>query len=89
MTRAEVESIEGDEGDFTVQVVQQPRYIDMDKCIACGDCSAKCPKKVDNEYNENLDKRKATYVQYAQAVPLKYAIDPVNCIYLTKGKCRL
>jgi heterodisulfide reductase subunit A2 len=59
----------------------------MDKCIACGACADKCPKKVENQYNENLDKRKAIYVQYAQAVPLKYCIDKDNCIYLTKGKC--
>ena len=60
----------------------------MDKCIACGLCAEKCPKKVDNEYNMGLSKRKAAYVQYAQAVPLKYALDPENCIYLQKGKCR-
>jgi heterodisulfide reductase subunit A2 len=79
--------LQGEEGDFTVKVVSHPRYVDMDKCIACGACAEKCPKKVENKYNENLDKRKAIYVQYAQAVPLKYCIDQDNCIYLTKGKC--
>ncbi len=59
----------------------------MDKCIACGMCAEKCPKKVDDLYNERLIKRKAVYVPYSQAVPLKYAIDPQSCIYLTKGKC--
>ena len=60
----------------------------MDKCIACGACTDKCPKKLSNEYNEGLDKRKAVYVQYAQAVPLKYCIDKDNCIYFIKGKCK-
>ena len=60
----------------------------MDKCIACGLCAEKCPKKVLDEYDTGLVKRKAIYVKYAQAVPLKYAIDPEQCIYLTKGKCR-
>ena len=59
----------------------------MDKCIACGLCAEKCPKRVDDGYNENLIKRKAIYVPYSQAVPLKYAIDPENCIYLKNGKC--
>jgi len=59
----------------------------MDKCIACGVCTEKCPKKVDDPYNENMVKRKAIYVEYPQAVPLKYAIDPEICLYLTKGKC--
>jgi len=59
----------------------------MDKCIACGLCAEKCPKKVDDLYNEKISKRKAIYVPYSQAVPLKYAIDASQCIYLTKGKC--
>ena len=60
----------------------------MDKCIACGICAEKCPKKVINEYDAGLVKRKAAYVKYPQAVPLKYAIDPAHCIYLKKGKCK-
>ncbi len=60
----------------------------MDKCIACGLCSEKCPKKVPNAYDGGLAKRKAVYVQYAQAVPLKYTIDPDQCIYLIRGKCK-
>ena len=89
MTLSEVKSIKGEEGDFEVKVTQHPRYIDPDKCIACGLCTEKCPRKVDSEYDAGLGKRKAIYVQYAQAVPLKYAIDATNCIYLTKGKCRV
>jgi heterodisulfide reductase subunit A len=62
--------------------------VDADKCIACGQCAEKCPKKVVDTYNEKLFKRKAIYVPYSQAVPLKYTIDAENCIYFTKGKCR-
>jgi heterodisulfide reductase subunit A len=60
----------------------------MDACIACGTCSEKCPAKVVDEFNEGLAKRKAIYVPYAQAVPLKYAIDRDHCIYFQKGRCR-
>jgi heterodisulfide reductase subunit A len=62
--------------------------VDTDKCIACGLCAEKCPKKVSNDYDGGLAKRKAVYVQYAQAVPLKYTIDPDQCIYLIRGKCK-
>ena len=82
-----MESISGKEGDFAIKVIQHPRYVDVDKCIACGLCAEKCPKKVNNEYDAGLAQRKAVYVKYAQAVPLKYAIDE-NCIYLQKGKCK-
>jgi heterodisulfide reductase subunit A len=86
LTNSEVQGLEGEEGDFTVKVLEHPRFIDMDKCIACGACYDKCPKKIPNEYNEGLDKRKAAYVRYAQAVPLKYCIDKDNCIYFQNGK---
>ncbi len=63
----------------------------MEKCIACGTCEEKCPAKTVDEFNEGLSKRKAIYVTYPQAVPLKYVIDPDRCIYYrkkTKGKCK-
>ncbi len=60
----------------------------MDKCIACGLCAEKCPKKVDDPFNMGRGKRKAVYIKYGQAVPLKYAIDADHCLYLTRGKCR-
>jgi heterodisulfide reductase subunit A len=70
-------------------VVEKARYIDMQKCIACGVCAEKCPKKVLDEYNEGLAKRKAAYLGYAQAVPPKYVIDKANCLYFLKGgKCK-
>ncbi len=81
-------SIDGKAGDFTVTVRQSPRYVDMEKCIACGACAEKCPKKVVNEYNEGIDIRKAIYVPYPQAVPLKYAIDADSCIYFKNGRCK-
>ncbi len=86
ITMADVEKVEGEAGNFSVRVRERPRYIDMDKCIACGVCAEKCPKKVDDEFNTGLNKRKSAYVKYPQAVPLKYAIDDETCIYFVKGK---
>jgi heterodisulfide reductase subunit A len=42
---------------------------------------------VEDRYNAGLVQRKSAYVEYAQAVPLKYAIDPDTCIMIQKGKC--
>jgi heterodisulfide reductase subunit A len=88
LTLTEVQHIDGEAGNFEVKLTQNPRYVDMDKCIACNACAEKCPKKVSNEYDSGLGKRKSVYVQYAQAVPLKYAIDADTCIYFLKGKCK-
>jgi heterodisulfide reductase subunit A len=86
-TLSEVSEINGEAGNFNVELIQHPRYIDESLCIACGLCAEKCPKKVDDRYNMGLVKRKSAYVEYAQAVPLKYAIDGDTCIYIQKGKC--
>ncbi len=88
LTLSEVVEVQGDVGNFTIKVRKKPRYIDTDKCIACGLCAEKCPKKVDDEFNTNMGKRKAVYIKYGQSVPLKYAIDEDNCLYLTRGRCR-
>lgn len=88
LTLSEVEDIRGKEGNFEVTVLKHPRYVDESKCVACGICAQKCPRKVDNPFDEGLGQRKAIYVLYPQAVPLKYAIDRAHCIYFEKGKCR-
>jgi heterodisulfide reductase subunit A2 len=85
---AEVMGVSGEEGSYQVEVLQKARYIDASRCIACGICAEKCPKQVPNEFNQGLSFRKAAYVLYPQAIPLKYAIDKEWCIYFLKGKCR-
>ncbi|MEW5733324.1 MAG: FAD-dependent oxidoreductase [Thermodesulfobacteriota bacterium] len=87
LTLSEVTGITGSAGNFTVSVDVHPRYVDVARCIACGLCAEKCPKKVPDAYEEGLVNRKAIYVKLAQAVPLKYAIDAEHCLYLTKGRC--
>jgi len=88
LTLSEVLDVRGEPGNLRVDLLQHPRYVDLEKCIGCGTCAEKCPKKVKDDYNEGLIKRKAIYVPYAQAVPLKYAIDKDNCIFFEKGKCK-
>lgn len=86
-TLSEVTNIAGEPGNFNVFIEKSPRYVDAEKCIACGLCAEKCPKKVDDTFNRGLSKRKAIYVTSPQAIPLVYAIDADNCIYLNKKKC--
>jgi heterodisulfide reductase subunit A-like polyferredoxin len=80
ITNSEVKSIEGDPGNFTVTLTNNPRYIDPDKCTGCGDCARHCPVSAVNEINKGMNDRRAAYIEYAQAVPLAYAIDSDACI---------
>jgi heterodisulfide reductase subunit A-like polyferredoxin len=75
LTYSEIVQIEGRAGDFKVVVRKKPRYVEMTKCSACADCAAQCPVSLPNEYDMGLGMRKAIYVPFPQAVPLKYTID--------------
>jgi len=90
VTNATLEAVEGEAGDFRVRIVKKPRYIDYDKCNGCGVCAQHCPVEVPNEFDEKLGVRKAIYVPFPQAVPLKYAIDEENCLKceLCKNVCK-
>ena len=83
-----MDRVRGGEGNFSVRVIQHPRFVRLDKCIACGLCAEKCPRKVENEYDARLGQRKAIYLKYPQTIPQQYAIDAKNCIYFQTGKCR-
>jgi NADH:ubiquinone oxidoreductase subunit E len=43
LTYSEVESIEGEAGNFRVRVRKKPRFINEDKCTGCGTCTTNCP----------------------------------------------
>jgi heterodisulfide reductase subunit A-like polyferredoxin len=75
ITYSEVVHIEGKAGHFKVILRKKPRYVDVMKCTACADCVAQCPVTLPNEFDMGLGKRKAIYIPFPQAVPLKYTID--------------
>jgi len=87
LTSSQLLELEGEPGRFTARIQKNPRYIDAEKCISCGQCAEKCPKKVPDGFNGDLSTRKAAFLTFPQAVPLKYAIDPEHCLYLTRKKC--
>jgi heterodisulfide reductase subunit A2 len=88
LTLANLTELTGEPGRFTAKVRIEPRYVDPAKCVGCGLCAEKCPKKVPDEFNQRLSTRKAIYIPYPQSVPLIYSIDRNHCIYFAKGKCR-
>ncbi|WP_027363195.1 FAD-dependent oxidoreductase [Desulfospira joergensenii] len=74
-TMARVEKVEGDMGNFTVTLVQEPRYVDLDKCTACGECVKVCPVEVKNDFDQGLRTRNAIYKLYPQGMPGAFAVD--------------
>jgi heterodisulfide reductase subunit A len=79
-TCAEVQSIEGEVGNFTVTINQHPRYVDAALCNGCGDCIGICPVEVYNRFDAGIGVRKAIYKPHAQAVPDIVVKDADHCI---------
>ncbi len=80
ITNSEVKAITGEPGNFSVTLTNNPRFIDPGACTGCGDCARNCPASAVNEINKGMNDQRATYIEYAQAVPLAYAIDKDACV---------
>lgn len=89
LTCSEVEDVSGSAGNFTVKIVKKPRFVDEAKCTGCGTCTQKCPVAKPSEFDMLLGNRKAIYMPFPQAVPRIATIDKDNCLYFTRGVCKI
>ena len=85
-TLAEVENISGQPGNYNVAVKINPRFVN-EKCVGCNACAEACPVEVSDEFNYDLNKRKAAYLPYDQAFPFRYVIDGAACKKADCKKC--
>jgi heterodisulfide reductase subunit A len=86
LTYCEVQSIhKNGSGRFVAQVVQKPRYVDIDACTGCRQCEYACPIDLPSPFDRNLGALRPIRVPFSTAVPQKAVIDIENCLLC--GKC--
>jgi heterodisulfide reductase subunit A len=76
---SEVTGIDGTAGDFKVSIIKKPRFVDSKRCTLCEACINVCPVEVEREFGGGLEKRKAIYLPYPQAIPRGLVIDSKTC----------
>ena len=80
ITYAELKEVNGSIGNFNVKILKKPRFINENCTSGCiEDCATNCPIEVQDEFNR-FGTRKAIYIQFPQAIPLKAVIDEKACI---------
>lgn len=91
ITLANLESIEGRPGNFSVSIRERGRFV-TDACTRCKLCRAVCPVVQPNEYDAGLTYRKAIYTPMGETLPEAYVIDIQSCLntppnYLPCQRC--
>jgi len=84
LTGAEVEDVQGSNGNFTVRVSVRPRRVDRSACLGCGGCAALCPVEVPSP--GGLGAARAVGIPYPGALPNAAAVDEA-CLSLRGGAC--
>ncbi len=82
---SELLSLEGEPGHFRARIRHKPRFVLLDKCTGCLDCTKVCPVSVPDTYNQKLADRRAVFKLYPQAIPNAVAVDKNEA----KAPCRL
>jgi heterodisulfide reductase subunit A len=78
LTNSTIRKLSGELGNFRVEIIQQPRYVDEERCIACGLCTEVCPADP-----------KAIYLPSAEATPFSYILDEGLCLRFQGQRCDL
>jgi heterodisulfide reductase subunit A len=89
LTLSELVGVIGSYGNFTARIRQQPRYVDINKCIGCTECIDACPVSAGNEFNYGMNEKKAIYFPFAGALPNVPSIDNSICLRAKGTDCRL
>jgi len=74
-TNTEIESVSGEVGNFAIDLIKKPRYVDEKKCTGCKQCIDVCTIEKSNQYEFGLINRKIIYIPFIHSYPYVPLID--------------
>ncbi len=77
-TNTEIENVSGEVGNFSIDLIQKPRFVDESKCTGCKQCIEVCGREQKNQYEYGLTKRKVIYIPFQNAYPYVPIIDEID-----------
>ena len=75
----EITSVQGDAGNYRVELLKHARCVDPAICNEMGECIDACPVEVEDEFNHGLTMRKAVYQPVPHNTPKMLLIDREAC----------
>ncbi|MEJ5329402.1 MAG: FAD-dependent oxidoreductase [Desulfobaccales bacterium] len=88
LTLTTLSTLRGEPGDFVATLSRRPRYVDLQRCSGCGECTRVCPRSLPDPFNLGLSRVKAIRVPFPQAVPQAAVLDPGACRHFQGRPCR-
>ena len=79
MPFTEITSVQGDAGNYKVELLKKARLVDPAICNEMGECMDVCPVEVADEFNHGLTQRKAIYQAIPHNTPKLLLIDKQAC----------
>ena len=68
-TNVEINKISGDLGNFNIELIKKPRFVDEKRCTGCLQCIEVCGNETYNEYEFGLTKRKIIHFPFSNCYP--------------------
>jgi len=67
---SDIQKVEGEAGNFSVEILKRARYVKESECINCGLCAEKCPMRVEDEFDRQLRMRFERVREYPSRMPV-------------------
>ncbi|MHA1823897.1 MAG: hydrogenase iron-sulfur subunit, partial [Promethearchaeota archaeon] len=68
-TNTEINKISGELGNFNIELIKKPRFVDEKRCTGCLQCIEVCGNETYDEYEFGLTKRKIIHFPFSNCYP--------------------